>query len=182
MTHGFNGSVHSDDGAHVPWSYSTPTSLHLFDAVERQRLREQISQISFCWNLHHIQPAFIPRCLQPEMSRVHVLRQPESLTCGVVHHSWLSHAIVTRVLFPKSLSPLWRPRASTPVDTAAYSSLSHDESDTAFCLLDQNLKSPPLWTSIPPLTERLYSRFAAQSLSVYAMILSDRTPIHSASR
>ena len=88
---------------------------------------------------------------------------------------WLSHAIVTRVLFPKSLSPLWRPRASTPVDTAAYSSLSHDESDTAFCLHDQNLKSPPLWTSIPPLTERLSSRFAAQSLSVYAMILSDRT-------
>ena len=28
VTHGFNGSVHSDDGAHVPWSYSTPTSLH----------------------------------------------------------------------------------------------------------------------------------------------------------
>ena len=28
MTHGFNGSVHSDDGAHVPWSYLTPTSLH----------------------------------------------------------------------------------------------------------------------------------------------------------
>ena len=108
-----------------------------------------------------------PAGLHPsEMSRVHVLRQPESLTCGVVHHSLLSHAIVTCVLFPKSLGPLWRPRAFTPVDTAAYSSLSHDESDTAFCFLDQDLKSLPLWTSIPPLTERLSSRFAAQSVRV----------------
>ena len=89
------------------------------DAVEWQRLREQISRMPLCRNLHHIQPA--------------------------------------------------------PVDTAAYSSLSHDESDTAFCLLDQNLKSLPLWTSIPPLTERLSSRFAAQSLSVYVMMWSDRT-------
>ena len=62
-------------------------SAQLFDAAERQKLREQISRIALCWNLHHIQPAFIPRCLQPEMSHVHVLRQPESLTCGVVHHS-----------------------------------------------------------------------------------------------
>ena len=86
--HSFNGSVHSDDGAHVPWSHSTPTSLHNSSMrLKRQRLREQISRISLCCNLHHIQPAFIPRCLQPEMSRVHVLRQPESLTCGVVHHS-----------------------------------------------------------------------------------------------
>ena len=89
---------------------------------------------------------------------------------------WLSHDVVTRVLFPKSLSSLWSPRASTPVDTSACSSLSHDESDTAFCLLDQNLRSPPLWISIPPLIERLSSRCAAQSLSVYAMMWSDRTP------
>ena len=115
--------------------FDSNESAQLFDATERQRLREQISRV---W------------CTTP----------------------WLSHAIVTRVLFPKSL----RPRASTPVDTGAYSSLSHDESDTAFCLRDQNLKSPPLWTSIPPHTERLSSRFASQSLSVYAMILSDRTP------
>ena len=66
-------------------------------------------------------------------------------------------------------------RASPAVDTAAYSSLSHDESDTAFCLLDQNLKSHPLWTSTPPLTERLSSRFTARSLSVHAMVWSDRT-------
>ena len=67
-------------------------------------------------------------------------------------------------------------RSAGLVDTAAHSSLSHDESDTAFCLLGQNSKSPPLWTSIPPLTERLSSRFAAQSLSVYATMWSDRTP------
>ena len=85
--HGFNGSVHSDDGAHVPWSYSTSTSLHNSSMrLNGRGFREQIRGISLCWNLHHIQPAFIPRCLQPEMSRVHVLRQPESLTCGVVHH------------------------------------------------------------------------------------------------
>ena len=50
----------------------------LSDAVEWQRLREQISRISLCRNLHHIQLAFIPRCLQPKTSGAHVLRQPKS--------------------------------------------------------------------------------------------------------
>ena len=50
----------------------------------------------------HIQPAFIPRCLQPEMSSVHVLRQPKSLTCGVVHHSLVvacDRHTISRVLY-----------------------------------------------------------------------------------
>ena len=76
--HGFNGSVHWDKWcSRAVVVFDSNESAQLFDAAERQRLREQISRISLCWNLHHIQPAFIPRCLQPEMSRVHVLRQPE---------------------------------------------------------------------------------------------------------
>ena len=129
----------------------------LSDAVEWQKLREQISQISLCWNLHHIQPSIMLRCLQPKMSRVHMLRQPKSLTCCVVHHTTLES------------------ESFYPVGTAAYSSLSYDESRTAICNLDQNLKSLPLWTSIPPVTGRLSFRFAAHSLSVYAMMWSDRT-------
>ena len=58
----------------------------LLNVIEWQRLREQISRNTLCPNLHHIAPPFIPRCLQPQMSRVHVLRQPKSLTCCVVHH------------------------------------------------------------------------------------------------
>ena len=60
---------------------------HILDAVEWQRRREQNSRITLRRNLHHIWPVFIPHCLQPKMSRVHVLRQPISLTCCVVHHS-----------------------------------------------------------------------------------------------
>ena len=51
------------------------------DTVDWQRLREQISRISRCSNPHHIQAAFIPRRLQPKMSRAHMFRQPKSLTC-----------------------------------------------------------------------------------------------------
>ena len=75
----------------------------LSDGVERQRLREQISRISLCRNLHHIQPAFIPHCLQPKMSHVHVHREPKHPTCCGSTTPWLSHAIVTRVLIPPPL-------------------------------------------------------------------------------
>ena len=179
-----HGSVHSDDGAHVPWSYSTPTSLH--NSSMRLNGRGFVSRSAGFRSVGiftNIQPAFIPRCLQPEVSRAHVLRQPESLTCGVVHHSLVvacdRH---TRVVPEVSESTLeGEPPLQLIPQRIAHSPTT--KSDTAFCLLDQNLKSPPLWTSIPPLTERLSSRFAAQSLSVYAMILSDRTPpIDNASR
>ena len=142
-------------------------SAQLLDAAERQRLREQISRISLCWNLHHIQPAFIPCCLQQGMSRVHLLRQPESLTCGVVHHSLAvacdRHTRVVPEISKSTLETKSPPLQLIPQHVAQ---LSHDERDSAFCFVDQNLKSPPLWTSIPPLTELLFSRFAAQSLSV----------------
>ena len=130
--HGFNGSVHSG------W-YSTPTSLH--NSSMRLNGRGFVSRSARFRSVGIFTTSSRPSSLAACSQRRLVC------TCFANPSPWWSHAIVTRVLFPKSLSPLWRPRASTPVDTAAYSSLSHDDSDTAFCLLDQNLKSPPLWTS-----------------------------------
>ena len=57
------------------------------DAVEWQRFREQIPWISLYRDFHPIQPTFIPRSLQPKMSRVHVLRHTQSLPCCVIHHT-----------------------------------------------------------------------------------------------
>ena len=92
-----------------------------------------------------------------------------SLTCCVVHTLVVACHCHTRVFF-------WVSEASLGLEvTTTYNSLAHDESDTAFRLLDQFLRSHPLCTSTPSLIERLSSRsIAAQSLSVYAMMWSDR--------
>ena len=102
-------------------------------SLGRIRLPWQISWIAICSKLHHIQPAFIPRRLQPNASRVHVFRH--------------------------SQTPLWSTRASNLVDTAAYSSFSHD---TAF-----------LWTR----SSRIRHRGQAFLRSLNACLL-DMLPNH----
>ena len=114
--------MHSDDGAHVRGRIRL--SAQLVDAAQRQRLREHISRISLCQNFHHIQPAFIPRCSQPEVSGVQVSRQPESLTLRCRPHHSLDvacdrHTCVACVVPEVSGSTL-ETEASNRVDTAAY--------------------------------------------------------------
>ena len=145
---------HRTSGVLESWSYSTPTSFaQILDAVEWHRLREQISPITLCRDLHHKQRGFIPRCLQ--------LRQHQVLDVIVWSTtSWLSHAFVTYVF------------QLTPQRTAHFPTT---EATPPSAFLTRISRVTHIWTSIPPLTERLSSRFAAQSLSVYAMMWSDRT-------
>ena len=150
----------------------------LLDAVGWQRLREQISRMTLCRNLHSIQQAFIPRCLQPKMSRAHLLRQPKSLTCCVVHHPLVVVCKCHTRVVPEVSEPTFEvrelPLQLTPQRTVHF---SHDESDTAFCLLDQNLKRSSIVdnASLRSLSACLLD-LLPNRCRVYAMMWSDRTP------
>ena len=144
-------------------SYST-SNAQLLGAVERQRLRGQISRI---WPSPH------PTGLHPSpLAAKDVSCARVSPTQGCVLHPPLVVAcnchkrVVPEVSEPALESESFSSNLHRSVQ------LTFARRKCAFCLLDQNLKSPPLWTSIPPLTERLSPRFAAQSLSVYAIMCS----------
>ena len=68
----------------------------LSDAVEWQRLREQISRMTLCRNLHHLTSLHRSLLAAEDVScaRASPSQVPWSTT------PWLQHASVTRVLFP----------------------------------------------------------------------------------
>ena len=117
------------------------------------------------------------RCLQPEMSRVHVLRQPESLTCGVVHHSLVvacdRHTRVVPEVSESTLETESLHSRLIPQRTAHSPTTKATPPSAFLTRISRVLHCGQ--ASLHSLNACLRG-FAAQSLSVYAMILSDRTP------
>ena len=142
------------------WSCSTPTNLH----SSRMRLngrgfvsrsaRFRSARIFSTSSRPSSLAVCSPRCLVCTCFN-------KSLTCCVVHQPLVVACNCHTHECPEDSEPTLESRdlLSAP--------LSHRSVQLTFPrrqrhrLLDQNLKGPPLWTSISPLTESLSSRFAA---------------------
>ena len=158
------------------WSYATPTRLDRswmrFNGSGFVSRSEGFGSVPIFTTSNR--PSSLAACSQRCLVRT-CFAKPSPWRDAWSTTAWVSHASVTRVLSPRSLSSFGvreLPLQLTPQRTAHFPTT---KATPPSVFLTRTSGVHHLWTSIPPLIQRLSSRFAAQSLSVRAMMWSDRS-------